>query len=233
MKFGVVVFPGSNCDLDVYDVIKKLLDKPVEYLWHQDPALKNCDVVVLPGGFSYGDYLRPGAIARFSPIMNSVQEFAANGGLVLGICNGFQVLTEAGMLPGALYRNTHLQFRCKYTNLRVENDKLPFTSDMYAGEALKMPVANGDGNYYIKDAELKDLETNAQIVFRYVDAGGEIEQSANPSGSVQNIAGVCNSKGNVLGMMPHPERAAEKLLGSEDGLKLFNSIVAYLSQRKG
>jgi phosphoribosylformylglycinamidine synthase subunit PurQ / glutaminase len=227
MKFGVVVFPGSNCDLDAYHMIRDVLKQPVEYVWHQAESVEGFDCMVLPGGFSYGDYLRCGAIARFSPVMKSVVDFAQNGGLVMGICNGFQVLVEAGMLPGALYRNTHLQFRCRFTNLKVDNTTTPFTNAVKPGRLLKIPIAHGEGNYYVDDETLRRMEQNGQIVFRYATADGEVTDSANPNGSLYNIAGVCNEAGNVLGMMPHPERAGEADLGSVDGLAVFESIVSY------
>lgn len=226
MKFGVVVFPGSNCDLDSYYMVKDVLKQPVEYLWHRDKDLKGVDCVILPGGFTYGDYLRPGAIAGFSPLVESVKDFAHKGGLVLGICNGFQVLTEAGLLPGALYLNISLQFRCVFTYLKVENNRTPFTN-LTEYRALKIPVAHGDGNYYADPETLKELEENGRIVFRYCNPEGEVTQEANPNGSLDNIAGICNEKGNVLGMMPHPERAGEELLGSDDGKIIFDSILKF------
>lgn len=225
MKFGVVVFPGSNCDLDAYHLVKDVLGKPVEYIWHQEESVAGFDCVILPGGFSYGDYLRCGAIARFSPVMKSVVAFARGGGLVIGICNGFQVLLEAGLLPGALYRNISLQFRCLFTHLKVENFQTPFTSGLEAGRALKIPIAHGEGNYYADADMLRRMEANGQIVFRYATADGEVTEAANPNGSLANIAGVCNETKNVLGMMPHPERAGEAALGSEDGRLIFQSIL--------
>lgn len=232
MKFGVVVFPGSNCDLDAYHLVKDVMTQPVQYIWHEDKNIDGSDVLILPGGFSYGDYLRPGAISRFSPVVTAIAEFANRGGLVMGICNGFQVLTEAGLLPGALYRNSHLQFRCVFTHLKVENNKLPFTGEAGRGDILRIPVAHGDGNYYADDETLKKMEERGQVVFRYTDADGEVTPSANPNGSLSNIAGVCNREGNVLGMMPHPERAGEKILGSEDGLVIFRSIIRYMTTGK-
>ncbi len=227
MKFGVVVFPGSNCDLDAYHAIRDVLRHPVEYIWHQEESVAGFDCIVLPGGFSYGDYLRSGAIARFSPVMKSVVEFAASGGLVFGICNGFQVLVEVGLLPGALYRNTGLQFRCQFTNLVVENRNTPFTIAVEPGRVLKIPIAHGEGNYYADAQTLRAMEQNGQIVFRYATAGGEVTKDANPNGSLYNIAGVCNENKNVLGMMPHPERSVERILGSQDGLVIFESLVRY------
>jgi len=225
MKFGVVVFPGSNCDLDAYHLVKDVLGEPVDYIWHQEESVSGFDCLILPGGFSYGDYLRCGAIARFSPVMKSVVEFARDGGLVMGICNGFQVLLEAGLLPGALYRNLSLQFRCLFTYLKVENRQTPFTGGMEAGRLLKIPIAHGEGNYYADADTLRRMEANGQIVFRYATADGEAIDIANPNGSLNNIAGVCNEMKNVLGMMPHPERAGEAALGSQDGRLIFESIL--------
>ncbi len=224
MKFGVVTFPGSNCDYDSYAAVKFVLGEEVDFLWHKSTDLCGSDVVILPGGFSYGDYLRSGAIARFSPIMNEVVKFAKSGGLVIGICNGFQVLTESGLLPGALIRNSHLRFSCKQVYLRVENDSTPYTKACKKGEVLKVPIAHGDGNYYDFDGDLKTLEDAGQVVFRYVDRHGNVTSGSNPNGSRENIAGILNAEGNVLGMMPHPERAVESILGSADGLKLFESL---------
>lgn len=226
MKFGVVTFPGSNCDYDAYAAVKHVLREDVDFLWHQSTDLSGSDVVILPGGFSYGDYLRAGAIARFSPIMKAVMSFARSGGLVVGICNGFQVLTEAGLLPGALMRNEHLRFASKPVYLRVESTATAFTNACREGEILKLPIAHGDGNYYHFDGEIRKLEDNGQVMFRYVDAHGRVTAEANPNGSASNIAGIRNAEGNVFGMMPHPERAVEPILGSSDGLKLFQSLVA-------
>ena len=227
MKFGVVVFPGSNCDLDAYHMAKDVMGQEAVYLWHKDRDLKGVDLVILPGGFSYGDYLRCGAIARFSPLMEEVQKFAARGGLVWGICNGFQILLESGLLPGALYRNDHLQFRCQFSHVRVENVGLPFTGDLQEGDVLQIPIAHGEGNYFAPPDLLKELEEGGQVVFRYVTESGDVSSEANPNGSLQNIAGICNRAGNVLGMMPHPERAAEEILGSAHGQKLFRSVINY------
>ncbi|HHX73452.1 MAG TPA: phosphoribosylformylglycinamidine synthase subunit PurQ [Firmicutes bacterium] len=227
MKFGVVVFPGSNCDLDVFHLLQDVLHQPVDYIWHTQDKLTGYDCIILPGGFSYGDYLRCGAIARFSPVMQAVVRFARAGGLVMGICNGFQILLEAGLLPGALYRNTSLQFRCQFTYLKVENTATPFTAGIAADRPLLIPIAHGEGNYYADDATLRRLEENGQIVFRYADADGKVTEAANPNGSLGNIAGICNEGRNVLGMMPHPERAGEAILGSEDGLALFTSLINY------
>ena len=225
MRFGVVVFPGSNCDTDSYNAIKNVCGQDAEYIWHKEKELSDFDCLVLPGGFSYGDYLRSGAIARFSPVMNSVEEYAKKGGLVLGICNGFQVALESGLLPGAMRRNNSLEFRCMFVNIRVENNKTPFTRKYKEGDVLKIPIAHGEGNYYIDENELQDLIANDQVIFRYCDESGEPTPESNPNGSVYNIAGVCNEEFNVLGMMPHPERASESVLGSADGKGVFDSIV--------
>lgn len=216
MRFGVVVFPGSNCDQDCFNVVKDVLKQPVEYIWHHDAKLDHFGCIILPGGFSYGDYLRCGAIARFSPIMENIKKFADRGGLVIGICNGFQILTEAGLLPGALIRNRDLHFICKHVQIRVENNKTPFTNKLKKGRVLCIPIAHGEGNYTCDPKTLKELKKNKQIAFTYY---GE-----NPNGSIANIAGIFNKRRNVLGMMPHPERASELILGSEDGLLIFQSI---------
>jgi phosphoribosylformylglycinamidine synthase I len=213
MNFGIVVFPGTNCDRDCYYVIKDILNQPVRFIWHRENDLKGIDCVVLPGGFSYGDYLRAGAIARFSPIMSSVKEFADKGGLVIGICNGFQILTEAGLLPGALGRNRSLKFICRYVDLIIERNDTPFTLEFKKGEIIRMPIAHNEGSYYIDDIS----KIEKQVVLRYY---GE-----NPNGAIDNIAGIVNERGNVFGLMPHPERCSEKILGSEDGLRIFKSIV--------
>ncbi|KPL01704.1 MAG: phosphoribosylformylglycinamidine synthase, partial [candidate division Zixibacteria bacterium SM1_73] len=225
MRFGVIIFPGSNCDYDAYMVAKNVIKREVKFLWHQDTSLSDCDCVILPGGFSYGDYLRTGAIARFSSIMKKVMNFARDGGLVVGICNGFQILLEAGLLPGAMLRNTSLRFICKFVHIEVENENTPFTNLCHKGQVLKIPIAHTDGNYFISEEGLNRLKQNQQIVFRYCDQFGGITQEANPNGSLYNIAGICNEKRNVLGMMPHPERASESILGSEDGKHIFQSIV--------
>jgi len=227
MKFGVVVFPGSNCDYDAYMVAKSVVHQEVEFLWHQDTTLHNCDCIILPGGFSYGDYLRTGAIARFSPIMKKVIDFAKEGGLVAGICNGFQILLESGLLPGAMLRNSSLRFICKFVWIKVENENTPFTNMCNQGQVLRIPIAHTDGNYFIPEDGLKQLEDNKQIVFRYCDQYGNAVESANPNGSLDNIAGVCNQTKTILGMMPHPERASEIVLGSEDGKYVFQSIVNF------
>jgi phosphoribosylformylglycinamidine synthase subunit PurQ / glutaminase len=225
MKFGVVVFPGSNCDADCYHAVKDL-GHEVEYIWHKDTDLKGSECIIIPGGFSYGDYLRSGAIARFSPVMDKVIEFANQGGYVIGICNGFQILLECGLLPGAMLRNNGLKFRCADSWLRVENVDTPFTNLLEQGQVIRVPVAHGEGNYYIDAEGLKTLEETGRIVFRYSTMDGEITQEANPNGSVHNIAGIVNEQGNVLGMMPHPERCIDELLGGTDGKLIFQSIVA-------
>lgn len=224
MKFAVVVFPGANCDHDMFYALKKVMGFQVEFIWHQDTSLDGYDAVVLPGGFSYGDYLRAGAIARFSPIMNEIIHFAKKGKPVLGICNGFQILTECGLLPGALMRNQNLRFVCSYVNVRAENTNTQFTHAISQKHILAIPVAHNEGNYFIDQDGLKSLQNNEQIIFRYVNQDGFLTDEANPNGSVKNIAGIINKKGNVLGMMPHPERAMEGLLGSEDGRLIFESM---------
>jgi phosphoribosylformylglycinamidine synthase len=230
MKFGVVMFPGSNCDVDCFHVIKEVLKEEVEYIWHKEPLResKRYDCIILPGGFSYGDYLRPGAIARFSNVMEGIIDFAEKGGLVLGICNGFQVLLEAGLLPGAMKRNKNLRFICDNVFVRVENNTIPFTLKCKKGQVLEIPIAHGDGNYHIDKKTLKEMKENNQIVFRYCDEKGEVSEATNPNGSIDNIAGICNRRGNVLGMMPHPERCSEEILGSADGKLIFDSIMKYL-----
>jgi phosphoribosylformylglycinamidine synthase I len=231
MKFGVVVFPGSNCDHDAYHALGQVLHQPVEFLWHQSEQVQGFDAIVLPGGFSYGDYLRTGAIARFSPVMRAVEKFARAGGLVLGICNGFQILCEAGLLPGVLQRNAGMRFICKQVHIRVETTDTPFTAAARPGQVLRIPIAHGDGNYFCEEAALAELERNRQIVFRYTTAGGREDASANPNGSLANIAGICNRERNVVGLMPHPERAVEAALGSEDGLVIFRSLIESLARR--
>ncbi len=228
MKFGVVRFPGANCDQDAYFTIKDVLGKPVEYIWHEDRSAKGYDCLVLPGGFSYGDYLRTGAIARFSPIMEAVVQHAERGKLLIGICNGFQVLCEAHLLPGALVRNTGLKFVCKHVNLRVENTDTPWTRAARRGQALRIPVAHGDGCYVADDATLSELAQTNRILFRYCSEQGETTPESNPNGSLDNIAGITNADFNVLGMMPHPERASEKILGSADGRIVFESVIRTL-----
>lgn len=224
-KFGVVRFPGSNCDQDAYHAIRDVFGKPVEYLWHADTDLKGSDIIVLPGGFSYGDYLRTGAVARFAPIMEAVLDHAGRGKFVIGICNGFQVLCEAHLLPGALVRNATLKFLCKYVTLRVENADTPFTSAYRAGQLLQIPIAHGEGCYVCDDATLAQIEADRQILFRYTDPQGLPTSDGNPNGSVESIAGIANAAFNVMGMMPHPERACEKILGSADGRGVFASLI--------
>lgn len=227
MKFGVVVFPGSNCDRDMIYVLENILKKKVEILWHKEHDLRGCDMIVLPGGFSYGDYLRSGAIARFSPIMNEVQEFSDKGGLVLGICNGFQILCESHLLPGALLPNHHHKFICKNVFIRTETDESLITSKLKIGQALKIPIAHGEGRYYADEITLKELEEKNRVLFRYCNERGEITDTSNPNGSLNHIAGICNAGRNVFGMMPHPERAADALLGNTDGLLIFQSVLQY------
>jgi phosphoribosylformylglycinamidine synthase I len=245
MKFGVVRFPGSNCDDDAFHAIAAVLGQPVEFIWHQSEDLAGADAVILPGGFAFGDYLRTGAIARFSPVMKSVDKFARAGGLVLGICNGFQILLEAGLLPGAMMRNKGLRYLCRYVHIRVENTDTPFTCAARLGQVLKMPIAHNDGNYFCDPATLADLERNHQIIFHYVHTDGqeagmledgrripaEDDRQANPNGSLHSIAGICNRQRNVVGLMPHPERAVESPLGSADGFVIFRSLVESLSRR--
>jgi phosphoribosylformylglycinamidine synthase len=231
VKFGVVTFPGSNCDYDTYAAVRHVLSEEVEFLWHLDADLKGSDVVILPGGFSYGDYLRTGAIARFSPIVKEVIKFAREGGTVWGICNGFQILLEAGLLPGAMLRNKGLRFICRYVNIRVESVGNRLTAGLNQGQVLRIPIAHSDGNYYDYPEKIEELKENDQIIFRYCDSEGNITPESNPNGSFDNIAGICNRDKNVFGMMPHPERAVENVLNSTDGLKLFESIRAYYSRR--
>jgi phosphoribosylformylglycinamidine synthase subunit PurQ / glutaminase len=229
MKFAVVVFPGSNCDHDAYYAASRVLGQDAEYVWHKETDLKGADVVILPGGFAHGDYLRCGAMARFSPIMREVQAFAARGGPVLGICNGFQVLLEAGLLPGAMLRNRSLKFQCEHVHIRVEQTDTPFTLACRRGQVLRIPIAHGEGNYFAEPDVLARLKANRQVVFRYTDAAGEIRDEANPNGSAAAIAGLCNEARNVVGLMPHPERACESVLGSTDGLIVFESAVESLA----
>jgi phosphoribosylformylglycinamidine synthase I len=228
MRFAVVVFPGSNCDHDAYHAAKNVLGQDAEYIWHNDANLKGADVVILPGGFAHGDYLRCGAMARFSPVMREVQAFAARGGPVLGICNGFQVLLEAGLLPGAMLRNRSLKFRCEHVHIRVDEIDTPFTAACRRGQVLRIPIAHGEGNYFAETDLVARLEANRQIVFRYTNAAGEVRDEANPNGSVAAIAGLCSEARNVVGLMPHPERACESVLGSADGLLIFESVVQSL-----
>jgi len=229
MKFGVLVFPGSNCDHDTYHVIAELAHQPVTFLWHDSPSLEGCDAILVPGGFAYGDYLRTGAIARFSPVMQSVTKFAAEGGPVLGICNGFQILCEAGLLPGALLRNAGLKYICKQVHLRTETTDSPFTRTLTKGEVLKIPIGHMEGNYFCDAATLDALRSDDRIVFRYATPEGAITPDANPNGSLDNIAGILNEGRNVLGMMPHPDRSSEAMLGSADGWKIFQSLVETLT----
>jgi len=231
MKFGVLVFPGSNCDHDTYNVIAELAHQPVTFLWHDSENLENCDAIVVPGGFAYGDYLRTGAIARFSPVMQSVKKFAADGGLVLGICNGFQILCESGLLPGALLRNQGLKYICKQVHLRTETTNTPFTNKMTKGHVVKIPIGHMEGNYFCDEDTLQRLESEDRVAFRYCTPEGEITKAANPNGSISNIAGILNEGRNVLGMMPHPDRSSESLLGSSDGLAVFDSMVSVLAAR--
>ena len=223
MKFGVVVFPGSNCDQDCVHVVQDVVRQPVVPLWHQETSLRGCEAVVLPGGFSYGDYLRTGAIARFSPIMRSITKFAHDGGLVIGICNGFQILLESGLLPGAILRNTGLRFICRFVYLRVERTDTPFTTRYRQGQVVRMPIAHNEGRYVVEAKAIKSVRS--QAVFRYCDADGRLTEAANPNGSIEAIAGLTNQAGNVMGMMPHPERAAESSLSSEDGRLVFESMI--------
>ena len=231
MKFAVIVFPGSNCDHDAYHVAKHVLGYDTEFVWHKESSLKGADVVVLPGGFSYGDYLRTGAIAQFSPVMQAVAAFAASGGPVLGICNGFQVLCEAKLLPGALIRNKDLKFHCEHVRVRVEQTDTPFTLGASTGQVLRIPIAHGEGNYFADPETLEQLEASRRIVLRYCDEAGQMSDISNPNGSVHGIAGICNEQRNIVGLMPHPERACEATLGSEDGLVFFESVVASLASR--
>jgi len=231
MKFGVLVFPGSNCDQDTYHVISDVVGQPVTFLWHESSELESCDAILVPGGFAYGDYLRTGVIAHFAPIMQAVKKFAASGGLVLGICNGFQILAESGLLPGALMRNAGLKYICKQVYLRAETTDSPFTNQLREGEVLKIPIGHMEGNYFCDTETLKQLETHRRIAFRYSSAEGKITSEANPNGSLANIAGILSEGRNVLGMMPHPDRSSEELLGSADGLRIFQSMVAALTVR--
>jgi phosphoribosylformylglycinamidine synthase subunit PurQ / glutaminase len=231
MKFGVLVFPGSNCDEDTYHVIAEVAKQPVTFLWHDSPSLENCDAILVPGGFAYGDYLRTGAIARFSPVMQSVKKFAADGGLVMGICNGFQILCESGLLPGALMRNAGLRYICKQVHLRTETTDTPFTHLLKKGQVLQLPIGHMEGNYFCDDATLATLQREERVVFRYATPEGEVTAAANPNGSRDNIAGIVNEGRNVLGMMPHPDRSSEALLGSADGWNIFASLVDSLATK--
>src|SRR5438105_8132770 len=228
MKFGVIIFPGSNCDHDAYWTIQQVAKQPVTFLWHESHELENCDAIIVPGGFAYGDYLRTGAIAKFAPVMQEVKRFAESGGLVLGICNGFQILCESGLLPGALLRNAGLKYICKQVLLRCENADTPFTNTLRKDEVVKIPIGHMEGNYFCDQASLAELSRQERGIFRYATAAGEITSEANPNGSLDNIAGICNEQRNVLGMMPHPDRSSEAMLGSSDGSKIFHSMVAAL-----
>ena len=231
MKFAVIVFPGSNCDHDAYHAAKHVLGHAAAFIWHKETSLAGADVVILPGGFSHGDYLRTGAIARFSPVMNAIAAFARQGGPVLGICNGFQVLLESGLLPGAMLRNRDLKFHCEHVNVRVEQTNTPFTLRARCGQLLSLPIAHGEGNYYADPETIQVLESTGRVVFRYCDPSGETAPGANPNGSLNDIAGICNEARNVVGLMPHPERACELVLGSADGLVMFESVVASLAEQ--
>jgi phosphoribosylformylglycinamidine synthase len=233
MKFGVVVFPGSNCDHDTHHALGAVLGQPVEFIWHQSEQVQGFDAIILPGGFAFGDYLRTGAIARFSPVMRAVTKFAKSGGLVLGICNGFQVLLESGLLPGAVLRNSGLRFVCRHVHIRVENTNTPFTCAAQPGQVLRIPIAHSDGNYFCDARTLAELENNDQVLFRYVTPDGRVTPEANPNGALANIAGICNRERNVAGLMPHPERAAEAALGSDDGLVILRSLVHTLTRQLG
>ena len=225
MRFGVIVFPGTWSDADCFHVLKEVLHQPVEYVWHKETDLSSFGCVILPGGFSYGDYLRAGAIARFSPVMGAVQDFAQQGKLVLGICNGFQILCEAGLLPGVLMRNAHLQFRCQWVHMRVETISSPFTSGAGVGQVIRIPISHGEGNYFADPTTIAELEAENRVIFRYCTAAGQVTEDANPNGSLDNIAGIANARGNVLGMMPHPERCCEDLMGGADGRVIFESAI--------
>jgi len=231
MRFGVVVFPGTWSDRDCYHVLDQVFHQPVDYVWHQETDLSRYDCIILPGGFSYGDYLRAGAIARFSPVMRAVEKFAADGKLVYGICNGFQILCEAGLLPGALMINDHLQFRCQWVHLRVENTSTPFTCTGKVGQVVRVPISHWQGSYYADEQTLAELEANGQVVVRYCDPDGQITRVANPNGSLHNIAGIVNREGNIFGMMPHPERCCEEELGGTDGRLFWESIIQYIESK--
>ena len=233
MRFAIIVFPGTWSDTDCHYQVATVLGQDADYVWHREDSLAGYDCVILPGGFSYGDYLRAGAIARFSPVMAALNRFAAGGGLVVGICNGFQILCESGLLPGALMRNQHLEYRCQWTTLRAERNDTPFTGRCRPGQTLQVPVSHGEGNYYADAATLARLESGGQVLFRYCEPDGRITEAANPNGSAANIAGIVNEAGNVLGMMPHPERSCEPLLGSEDGNLIFQSIIDRIDRAAG
>ena len=229
MKFSIVVFPGSNCDHDAYHAAKHVLGQEAEFIWHKETSLRAADVVVLPGGFSHGDYLRTGAIARFSPVMSAVAAFARGGGPVLGICNGFQILCEAGLLPGAMLRNRDLKFHCEHVSIRVEHTDTPFTSVAARGQVLRIPIAHGEGNYFAGPDVIAELESSRRVIFRYCDPSGQITDEANPNGALNGIAGICSAERNVVGLMPHPDRACEKRLGSSDGARIFESMLCSLA----
>ena len=231
MNFGVVIFPGSNCDKDIISCIERTVNQKVIELWHKDTDLQNCDVIFLPGGFSFGDYLRSGAIAKFSPIMEKVIDFGRNGGYIIGICNGFQILTESGLLPGALLHNTNNKFICKNVFLKINNTNTLVTNS-YEKNVIKVPIAHGEGRFFADENTIKDLKQNDQIIFKYCDSNGEVLESSNPNGSLENIAGICNKEKNIFGMMPHPERAADVILSNTDGVALFKSIMNYINLGK-
>ena len=228
MNVGIVTFPGTWSDTDCYHSINDVLGINSQYIWHKETNLSPFDCIVLPGGFSYGDYLRPGAIARFSPVMKSLPDFVTRGGLVIGICNGFQILCESGLLPGVLTQNVHLQYRCEWVNLRVENESTPFTGSLNKNQVIKIPISHGEGNYFADKTTLSQLNNSGQVLFRYCSPDGTVDQESNPNGSMSNIAGICNEKGNVLGMMPHPERCCENDIGGIDGSLIFKSIASYI-----
>ncbi len=232
MKFGVIVFPGSNCDADCYNMVRDVLGQEADYIWHKEDSVQGCDALILPGGFSYGDYLRTGAIARFSPIMPAVVDFANQGGLVIGICNGFQILLEAGLLPGAMLRNRSLKFICNEINLKVQRTDTAFTNQLLSGEIIKVPIAHGEGNYFCDAPTLAALQKDNRILFTYCDQSGLESEEANPNGSVANIAGIMNEGGNVMGMMPHPERCSEQILGGSDGYNIFASMLQSFQEGK-
>ncbi|MBT3228258.1 MAG: phosphoribosylformylglycinamidine synthase subunit PurQ [Candidatus Marinimicrobia bacterium] len=233
MNWGVLLFPGSNCAEDCFHAVDKILGKPVKYLWHKDTDLGDVDAIIIPGGFSYGDHLRPGAIAHLSPAMTAVKEFAANGGLVIGICNGFQILTESRMLPGSLLQNRGLKFLCQDQNLKVDNADTPFTSEYAAGDVVVFPIAHNEGNYYAAPDTIAEMESNGQILFRYCNPEGEVSEKTNPNGSINSIAGIINRTGNVVGMMPHPERSADSVLGLSNGKGVFVSMLKHLEAKHG
>ena len=231
MKFGVIVFPGTWSEVDCYTVLDEVFEVPVEYIWHKETDLSSYDCLILPGGFSYGDYLRCGAIARFSPVMESLVRFANSGGLVFGICNGFQILCESGLLPGVLIRNSHLEFRCKWTDLRVENTDTAFSTRTEEGQVISVPISHGEGNYFAAKETLRSIENNGQVLFRYSSPDGYINADSNPNGSINNIAGITNHEGNVLGMMPHPERCCDPIIGGTDGNFIFGSLVDHIGEK--